>query len=262
MRVVYKTVLIDLDDTLLVEEQSACQSFLSVAKYLGTLHDIIPEEFVKTMRASARELWYSLPTHGYAQSIGIASHEALWAEFSADTPEQRELLEHRDFYQKHAWLNALGKYDIHDEGLAARLSSLFKEERRKRHVLFDDAGNFLDRLHDMNVVMALISNGTPDLQREKIRGSGIGHYFKCIIISGEIGHRKPGREIFSHCLRSMGCSAEEAIMIGDRLDTDIKGANDMNIASVWVNREYRQNLSVIVPDFEVHGLSEAIPLIR
>lgn len=261
MRVVYKTVLIDLDDTLLVEERSAYLSFMAVAEYLGSYHDIIPEEFVATVRAAARELWYSLPAHGYAKSIGIASHEALWAEFSGDTAEQRELLKQRDFYQKHAWLNALGKYNINDEDLAVRLSSLFREERRKRHVLFDDAVMFLDRLREMKVAMALISNGTPDLQREKIRGSGVGHFFRCIAISGEIGHRKPRGEIFMHCLRSLGSSAGQSIMIGDRLDTDIQGANDMGITSVWLNRDCRRNLSGIVPDFEIHGLTEAIPLV-
>lgn len=258
----HKNVLLDLDDTLLVEEQSACQSFMAVAAFLKKQHGIVPEEFVSTVRSCARELWYSLPIHGYAKSIGIASHEALWAEFSGENAEQRELRTYRDFYQKHAWLKALGKYNINDEDLAVKLSSLFKEERRKRHILFNDARNFLDLLRDMNMTMALISNGTPDLQWEKIRKSGIENYFQRIVISGEVGHRKPRKEIFSHCLNVMGCTADQAIMIGDRLDTDIRGANEMGITSVWLNRDYRQNLSGIVPDFEIHGLREAIPLIR
>jgi len=261
MPVSYKNVLIDLDDTLLVEEQSAHQSFLAAARYLGSFHDIIPAEFVKTIRAEARELWYSLPTHTYAKSIGIAFHEALWAEFSDDNEQQRELWKFKDYYQKQAWANALAKYNINDEDLAARLSSLFKEERRKRHVLFDDAAPFLDRLHDMRVKIFLISNGTPDLQWEKIRKSGIEKYFHGIVISGEIGYRKPRKEIFSYCLNILGSTADQAIMIGDRLETDIKGANDMGIASIWLNRERRKNDTAVVPVYEIHGLFKAIQLI-
>ncbi len=257
----YTTVLLDLDDTLVVEEQSARQSFLAAAALVRQHHDIAPEEFVSTVRSCARELWYSLPTHGYAMSIGIASHEALWAEFSDNNPRQSELLKYKDYYQKQTWLNALAKYSIMDEELALRLSLLFKEERRKRQVLFDDAKIFLDRLHDMDVRMALVSNGTPDLQREKIRKSGIEPYFDAIVISGEIGFRKPGREIFARCLQRLGGSADQSVMIGDRLDTDIKGANEMNIASVWLNRENKKNDAGIVPGHEIHALFDAIHLI-
>lgn len=247
-------VLLDLDDTLLVEEESACRSFLAAARHLGRRHPIDPEEFATTVRTCARELWHSLPVYEYAKSIGIASHEALWAGFSGESAMEKELRKHRDRYRIQAWSNALARHGIVDEKLAVELSALFREERRAKHILFGDAIIFLDRLRDRNVPIALISNGTPDLQREKIGACGIERYFRSIVISGEVGYRKPRREIFTYCLERLGCAADEALMIGDRLDTDIKGANDMHIRSVWLNREYKVNTSGIVPRYEVHSL--------
>ncbi len=253
-------VLLDLDDTLLVEEDSAYRSFLAVARRLQRRHPVDPEEFVTTARTCARELWYSLPVHDYAKSIGIASHEALWAEFSGESAMEKELRRHRDHYRIQTWINALARHGIRDDMLAAELSDLFREVRGAKHVLFDDAIPFLDRLRDLNAPMALISNGTPDLQREKIGKSGIERYFRSIVISGEVGCRKPRREIFACCLERLGCAADQALMIGDRLDTDIKGANDTRIMSVWLNRERKVNDSGIIPRHEIHSLLDAVPL--
>jgi len=247
-------VLLDLDDTLLVEEESAYRSFLAAARHLGRRYPIDPEEFVTTVRTCARELWHSMPFYEYAKNIGIASHEALWARFSGESAMEKEMLKHRDRYRIQAWSNALARHDIVDEKLAAELSCLFREERRAKHILFSDAIIFLDRLRDRNVPMALISNGTPDLQREKINACGIERYFRSIVISGEVGCRKPRREIFIYCLERLGCAADEALMIGDRLDTDIRGANDAKITSAWLNREQKENTSGIIPRYEIHSL--------
>ncbi len=251
-------VLLDLDDTLLVEEESAYRSFLAAARHLGQRYPIDPEEFVTTVRTCARELWHSLPVYDYAKSIGIASHEALWAEFPGESAMEKELRKQRDRYRMQAWTNALARHDIRDEKLAVELSALFREERRAKHILFSDAIIFLDCLRDRNVPMALISNGTPDLQREKITKSGIERYFRSIVISGEVGYRKPRREIFIYCLERLGCAADEALMIGDRLDTDIRGANDARITSVWLNRERKKNTSGILPRYEIHSLLDDI----
>jgi 2-haloacid dehalogenase len=50
----------------------------------------------------------------------------------------------------------------------------------------------------------------------------------------------------------------EAIIIGDRLDADILGANRYGIDSCWFNPERLPNISEAIPTFEVAHLS-AIP---
>lgn len=258
----YTALLIDLDDTLVVEEQAAHQSFLIAARYVRHLYGVDPDDFVSSVKDAARELWYSLPTHQYARAIGIASREALWADFSDSTEDQKELTRYRDFYRLQTWINALKLNDIHDEHLAAVLSSLFIKERRSRHLLFDDTLGFLNAVAVMKLPMALITNGTPDLQRQKIEQSGLEHFFNAIVISGEIGYRKPRKEIFLACLQRLDAMASGAVMIGNTLDSDIAGANECGISSIWLNREKKKNTTAIRPDHEITGLMEALPIIR
>ncbi len=257
----YKTVLIDLDDTLIVEEKSAQESFMASAEYLGKFHNIDSEGFINTVRNSARDLWYSLPTIKYAKEIGISSWEALWADFSDTDENQKELKSLRSYYQKTAWRNALLKYGIVDDELALKLSLVYIEDRRNRHILFDDTEIFLKQLSGLNLKIALITNGTPDLQWQKIRKSNIEQYFHTIVISGEIGYKKPGVEIFNYCLKQVNSKKDDSIMIGDSLEKDIRGANNMGITSVWLNRNLKENKTDINPVYEFNNLNDIIYLL-
>jgi|WetSurMetagenome_2_1015567.scaffolds.fasta_scaffold139618_2 putative hydrolase of the HAD superfamily len=258
----YKTILLDLDDTLVVEQKTAHDSFLAAARYLERRHRVSPEDFVAIVRAEARELWYSLPTIQYAQQIGISSWEALWADFSNSNEQQTMLKEQNAFYQKTVWKNALHKYGIEDEALAVKLASVYKEERRKNHYLFSDTEPFLQKLLDLGKSVACITNGTPDLQWQKIKNSGVEKYFHAVSISGELGFKKPQKEIFEHCLSLLGAAGSQSLMIGNNLETDIQGANNAGIASVWLNRELKKNTTAIHPAYEVHTLDEALPLLE
>ncbi len=257
----YPCILIDLDDTLLVEERSAELSFLVSANHLSQQYNINPEDFVASVRKAARDLWYSLPTIDYALAVGISSWEALWADFTDDNEHQRELKKYRDFYQQNAWHNALQEHRIIDKTLARQLAGIFKEDRKRRHDLYEDTGRFLEGLAWAGVRAALVTNGTPDLQWQKIRRSGIERYFHAIVISGECGCRKPGKDIFDHALALIGASAGDCLMIGDSLETDIRGAADMGMDSAWLNRQSKGNASGIVPTYEISSLDEALRLL-
>ena len=104
--------------------------------------------------------------------------------------------------------------------------------------------------------LGLLSNGAPDLQREKIDGSGIGKYFSEITISGEVGFGKPHRRIFETILNRLKVQPEEATMIGNSLRSDIEGAQVLGMKTVWLNRDGKQPDESIVPDMEITSLEE------
>lgn len=258
----YRIILVDLDDTLIIEEKSAHHAFLCSANYLKQFHDINPEEFVITVRSAAKELWYSLPTINYAKEIGLSSWEALWADFSGGNDKQKELRKHKDYYQQNTWYNALLKYNINDKALASALASIYFNERKNRHIPFDDSISFLNRLTELRLKIVLVTNGTPDLQWQKIKKSGIEKYLHKIIISGEYGFKKPSKEIFLHCLNMANGSENDSVMIGNNLETDIKGANEAGITSVWLNRESKNNNTKISPVYEFNNLYDVLKIIE
>ena len=124
-------------------------------------------------------------------------------------------------------------------------------------ILIPGAEDFLSALHGKKD-MYIITNGIAYTQHHRIEGSGTGKYYKNIFISEEIGKAKPDPLFFSHVLSSIGIGREEAIVIGDSERSDIQGARNAGIRSVYISFD-GSNSSLA--DHCVHSYSELLTLI-
>ncbi len=92
---------------------------------------------------------------------------------------------------------------------------------------------------------------------------GIADLFETIVISDEVGWRKPKPVIFETALRRMGLGPDEALFVGDRVDADVIGARGVGMPAVWINREAeRLPEDVPPPDFEIRDLAELRGILR
>ena len=66
---------------------------------------------------------------------------------------------------------------------------------------------------------------------------------------------------FRHALDRIGVSPDEAIMVGDKLTTDIKGANGIGMRSVWINHHGATPPEDNVPTYEITALAQLPDLI-
>lgn len=89
-------------------------------------------------------------------------------------------------------------------------------ERRARHEVFTDVVASLTELSE-TYMLALVTNGAPCLQREKLAASGLGDYFAAVIVSAEFGVGRPDAAIFRHALAQLDCDGKHAGMVGDSL---------------------------------------------
>ena len=101
----------------------------------------------------------------------------------------------------------------------------------------------------------LVSNGEPSVQYPRIKASGLDKIFKGLFISSEIGHQKPKKEFFDYIEKHIeGFNKEAAIVIGDSLTSDIKGAIDANISTCWFNpKGFKSHLNI---DYIISSLDE------
>lgn len=76
------------------------------------------------------------------------------------------------------------------------------------------------------------------------------------MISGEFGEGKPAEGIFHHAMKSLNISAEEGVMIGDKLTTDILGSNKVGMRNMWINRHGLTRGDEIAPAFEITSLRD------
>jgi len=98
--------------------------------------------------------------------------------------------------------------------------------------LFDDALPTLTQLskkYRMGIIANQSGQELPFLQKYGIIG-----LFEVLVFSSQIGFRKPDKRIFDAALLKAGKPASECVMIGDRLDTDIKPANELGMKTIRI----------------------------
>ena len=71
---------------------------------------------------------------------------------------------------------------------------------------------------------------------ELLGREGIGNYFEPVVISADVGWRKPRREIFQKALDLLKLEARETVFVGNDLKIDIGGAHAAGIPAIWFNR--------------------------
>lgn len=256
-----KAVFFDLDDTLLWDKKSVKEAFRATCLVAEERYGINPEELEEAVREAARNLYASYETYPYTQMIGINPFEGLWGNFKDNTDEFKALSKIVPQYRSDAWTAGLKALGIDDPEFGHELGERFPEERRKVPFVYEDTFPVLDELKK-NYRLLLLTNGSPDLQNTKLRITPeIPPYFEQIVISGDFGKGKPNPGIFEHALALMSLQRDEVIMVGDNLNTDIKGANATGIKSVWINR-HGMEATEVVPTFEIKQLSDIYSILE
>lgn len=103
----------------------------------------------------------------------------------------------------------------------------------------------------------LASNGVAATQYSRLKSAGIRHFFKDIFISEVTGAHKPEKAYFDYCFAHIpGFDATCALMLGDSLTGDILGGRNAGIRTCWFNPNRKPRRADIVPDYEIHALSE------
>jgi len=102
--------------------------------------------------------------------------------------------------------------------------------------LWDDAVATLRHVRAAGIRVGLLTNGPSELQRRKLAVTGIEVELDAVGISEELGAHKPAAAAFEAVLELLGCSADEAAMVGDSLANDVAGALAHGFARVvWVS---------------------------
>ncbi|QDY82872.1 HAD family hydrolase [Paenibacillus polymyxa] len=258
-----QAIMFDLDDTLLWDERSVEEAFDAACQtgYRETGTD--PKTLEEAIRKEARALYESYGTFSFTQMIGINPFEGLWANFTAgEQPEFRQLEQLAPVYRKESWRRGLQQLGIDNEELAEKLATQFASERRARPHVYEETFEILEQLKGQYKLL-LLTNGSPDLQQEKLDGvPQLAPFFDHIVISGSFGRGKPDPSIFEHALGLLGIEPEQALMVGDKLTTDIQGALAAGVHSVWVNRNAKTNTTEIKPKFQIKHLSELHGIIQ
>ncbi|MEJ2270974.1 MAG: HAD family hydrolase [Candidatus Bathyarchaeota archaeon] len=102
--------------------------------------------------------------------------------------------------------------------------------------------------------LSIISNAISNVSRLALKNLDFEIYFDYIILSHDLGIRKPDPEIFNFVLNSWGINGKEAVHVGDSLENDVQGGKNAGMKTVLI-REKEEILN-IHPDFIISKIAE------
>jgi putative hydrolase of the HAD superfamily len=111
--------------------------------------------------------------------------------------------------------------------------------------------------------LAIVTN-TSTSKEERIRLAlriiGLEDYFDAVVTSVDVGHEKPDEEIYCEALKRIHVKPTESVMVGNRIKTDVLGANKLGITSVhfkWNDRYPEEAASPFEkPDYTINSLTQ------
>jgi YjjG family noncanonical pyrimidine nucleotidase len=128
------------------------------------------------------------------------------------------------------------EFDVEAYDLSLQFSTDYVSQSPKKGNLLPHAKEILEHLHP-TYPMHIITNGFSEIQSTKMASGGITTYFQSVVTSELAGHKKPSKEIFEFALNKNNLLPHEVVMIGDNLLTDICGAKNALIDTIYFNPE-------------------------
>lgn len=230
-----KAILFDLDETLIQDEAICHEAFMAAAR-LAEPAGADVGRLAADAATIARRLWTEGPFYAYGQRIGHSAWEGLWARYAQGAhPAITGLRAWAPGYRTAVWREALGAQSISKASLPEAMAQKYFEARR-RYPLFPEIEGLIAHLLASGFRLGIVTNGVPDLQREKLAGCGVADRFHAAVVSGEIDCGKPDPGIFRHICRELGVAPQDCVMVGDNPERDVAGAINAGMKSVWVQR--------------------------
>ncbi|WP_314439250.1 YjjG family noncanonical pyrimidine nucleotidase [Massilia timonae] len=226
----HRLFLFDLDDTLLDFRASEQRSFMRTMDQLGVREQV-----------------------GALFQQYQATNLALWRLF-----EQGAVT--KDFLKVERFRKTFADNGIEID--PQRASDLYVESLADTVVLVDGAAQLCDTLAGIGEV-GIITNGAHQIQHRRIASSGLQPHLSFVATSEACGFAKPDSRFFEFTSKMARSFAKhETVIVGDRLDADILGANRFGIESCWFNPGRLANDSQAIPSCEVASLHDIVASLR
>lgn len=216
-----KAVLIDIDDTIFDFEKCSKNAFKKTLKKL--------------------DLSYKEKDFLYFNEV----NDILWNKQKLGKININEV-----FVKRSIMMSKYFELDIEKE----IFNDLFVEFLYDEIEMVDEIEDLLSYLSNKYQIYAA-SNGIYDMQINRLKKSNLDKYFKDIFVSDKMGYEKPDKRFFEKIMNITKYSNKNLIMIGDSIKSDIIGAKNSGIKSIYFNKG---NKKISDKDFtyQVKKLSE------
>ena len=160
----------------------------------------------------------------------------------------------------------LGKYDIQTD--VEKFLKHYEEGLGHYNFIQDDSLNLCQYLKEQGLKQYIVTNGTIDVQRMKLRETGLGQMVDGVFISDELGVPKPQKAFFEICFKKIFGENEpdqnqrsRVLIIGDSLSSDIQGGINAGIDTCWYRNPGEDNSEAIPVTYEITDLHQILDIL-
>jgi putative hydrolase of the HAD superfamily len=209
-----RAILFDMDDTILAVSGSARVVWTKIAEeFAAALAPLSPAEIVAAIEAQSQRLWNDNAwNREWRVRVGDARRHVVASAF--------------------AMLGAAGK-TAPPPAIGNTMADRFSLIRDQELTVFPGAHETLDRLKQLGVRLALITNGAAEPQRAKVVRFALAERFDHVQIEGEHGFGKPEERAYTHAMEALSVGPQETWMVGDNLEWEIVAPQRLGIYAIW-----------------------------
>lgn len=206
-----RAVLLDLDDTILDDSSSISSCWLEACRVHKSELGIVDPIAAHASIERVREWYWADPERHRVGRLDLAA-------------ARRDVA--------HLALKDVG---LDDEVLAGKIGDTYHEQRDVLLRPFDEAIDTVEWLRSSGCRLALLTNGSAQMQRRKIERFNLAGHFDTILIEGEVGFGKPDPRVYKRALDVLGVAPGDTWMVGDNLEWDVAEPQRQGIYGIWID---------------------------
>jgi putative hydrolase of the HAD superfamily len=239
-----RAILFDLDDTILSAYRDADKAWRTVVEeHRALLEPLDPDAVTRAILDHAREFWADPSRHRYWRlRLAQSRREVVRGAFAKLALEARSL----------------------SDEVAVRVADRFTRLRDEQMYVFPGACETLDVLRQRGIALALLTNGSSEIQRAKLMRFDLLRRFDHIQIEGEHGFGKPEERAYLHAMQALSVTAAETWIVGDNLEWEVVAPQRLGIHAIWHDADGKGVPldSPVRPDRTIRALSELLPVLE
>lgn len=236
----YKDIFIDFDDTLYDTHGNAIIALSELFEQFNL------SAYFKDPNVFYDSYWYE--------------NVILWSQYAKGEIDRDYLIVERFRRPLSKGILADGSNFSPTRDYCLKISDVFLDLCSCKPGLIHGAEDLVKYLHS-NYRLHICSNGFHEVQFKKLKSCGLFSYFDSIILSEDAGINKPNSKFFDFAFNKSNADPSTTIMIGDNFYTDIMGAKNYGLDTIFFNAHPQQFSSPEPVTYEVNSLLDIMNIL-